>query len=275
MKIGSATFVDVENDFFGFLEFLRNNGLDVIEFRCEWPFFDPEEILHQKSFIKKLKDLLQTLEMTPLVHGSYIDVNLASMSNLLRRSAVKRIIKCVEVAYLLDAEYVTLHLGYLHGDYLPKRLDIARRLAKESLISILNVAREHQVKICIENKEKKRTRHLMTNPFEIMKFISSLNEYRELLFVTFDVGHANTWNCDLKTFFDVIKDKVRVVHLHDNHGSEDEHLAIGDGLIDFETLIPYIISKCHDVILVLEIHSWDGLLKSIEYIKNKTRTLMP
>lgn len=269
MKIGSATFVDLEHDFFSFLEFLRDNGLDTVEFRCEWPLFDPEEILHQKDFIKKLKDLLQTVELTPLVHGSYIDVNLACTSNLLRRSAVKRIIKCVKIAYLLDAEYVTLHLGYLHGDYLPKRLDIARRLARESLVSILNAAREHQVKICIENKEKKRARHLMTNPLEIMTFINSLNDYHEVLYVTFDVGHANTWKCDLKTFFNVIKDKVRVVHLHDNHGTEDEHLAIGDGLIDFDTLIPYIISKCHDIILILEIHSWDGLLKSIEYVRNK------
>jgi len=273
MKIGFATFVDLENDFFNFLRSLKNHGADVVEFRCEWPFFDPEEIIHQKSYVKKLKDFLQAVELTPLLHASYIDVNLASTSSLLRNAAVERVINCVKVAYLLDAEYVTLHMGYLHEDYLPQRLDIVRKLAKKSLISILNVARDYQVKICVENKEKKRRKHLMTDPFEIMSFINDLSEYSEILFVTFDVGHANTWTHDLKTFFDIVREKVRVVHLHDNHGTEDEHLALGEGSIDFDHLIPYIVSKCDDIPLILEVHSWDGLLKSIKYVRNKLTML--
>ena len=273
MKIGVATFVDVESNLFDLLETVRNHGVNAVELRCEWPFFDPEEIILKKNYIKKLKELLQAMELTPLLHASYIDVNLASTSHLLRKAAVKRIINCVKVAHLLDAEYVTLHMGYLHEDYLPKRINTIRKLAKKSLISILNVARDYQIKICIENKEKKKRRHLMTDPYEIMNFINSLNSYHEILFVTFDVGHANTWNCDLKTFFDVIRKKTRVIHLHDNHGTADEHLALGEGSIDFDNLLPYIVSKCNNIPLILEIHTWNGLLKSIKYIKNKLTTL--
>ena len=273
MKIGVATFVDVEGNLFDLLETVRNHGINAVELRCEWPFFDPEEIIFKKNYIKKLKELLQTMELTPLLHASYIDVNLASTSDLLRTAAVKRIVNCVKVAYLLDAKYVTLHMGYLHEDYLPKRINTIRKLAKKSLISILNVARDYQVKICIENKEKKRKRHLMTDPYEIMNFIDSLNNYHEILFVTFDVGHANTWGCDLKTFFDVIREKIRVIHLHDNHGTADEHLALGEGSIDFDNLLPYIVSKCNNVPLILEIHTWNGLLKSINYVRKKLTTL--
>ncbi|MHA1581132.1 MAG: sugar phosphate isomerase/epimerase family protein [Candidatus Baldrarchaeia archaeon] len=273
MKIGVATFVDVEGNLFDLLETVRNHGVNAVELRCEWPFFDPEEIILKKNYIKKLKELLQTMELAPLLHASYIDVNLASTSDLLRTAAVRRIVNCVKVAYLLDAEYVTLHMGYLHEDYLPKRINTIRKLAKKSLISILNVARDYQVKICIENKEKKRKRHLMTDPYEIMNFIDSLNNYHEILFVTFDVGHANTWSCDLKTFFDVIREKIRVIHLHDNHGTADEHLALGEGSIDFDNLLPYIVSKCNNVPLILEIHTWNGLLKSIKYVKKKLATL--
>jgi len=273
LKIGVATFVDVEGNLFDLLETVRNHGINAVELRCEWPFFDPEEIIFKKNYIKKLKELLQTMELTPLLHASYIDVNLASTSDLLRTAAVKRIVNCVKVAYLLDAKYVTLHMGYLHEDYLPKRINTIRKLAKKSLISILNVARDYQVKICIENKEKKRKRHLMTDPYEIMNFIDSLNNYHEILFVTFDVGHANTWGCDLKTFFDVIREKIRVIHLHDNHGTADEHLALGEGSIDFDNLLPYIVSKCNNVPLILEIHTWNGLLKSINYVRKKLTTL--
>jgi len=273
VKIGFATFVDLEINLFNLLEISRRHGVNVVEFRCEWPFFDPEKIILRKNYIKKLKDLLQTMELTPLLHASYIDVNLACTSDLLRKAAVKRVMNCVRIAYLLGAEYVTLHMGYLHEDYLPKRLNIIRELAKKSLISILNVARDYQVKICIENKEKKRRKHLMTDPFEIMKLINDLSEYYELLFVTFDIGHANTWNIDLKAFFDVIRGKVRVIHLHDNHGTADEHLALGEGSIDFDSLLPYIVSKCQNVPLILEIHSWNGLFKSIKYIENKLATL--
>jgi len=273
LKIGVATFVDVEGNLFDLLETVRNHGINAVELRCEWPLFDPEEIIFKKNYIKKLKELLQTMELTPLLHASYIDVNLASTSDLLRTAAVKRIVNCVKVAYLLDAKYVTLHMGYLHEDYLPKRMNTIRKLAKKSLISILNVARDYQVKICIENKEKKRKRHLMTDPYEIMNFIDSLNNYHEILFVTFDVGHANTWGCDLKTFFDVIREKIRVIHLHDNHGTADEHLALGEGSIDFDNLLPYIVSKCNNVPLILEIHTWNGLLKSINYVRKKLTTL--
>ena len=42
--------------------------------------------------------------------------------------------------------------------------------------------------------------------------------------------------------FDLLKDKIFCVHLHDNHGEKDEHLIPFEGTIDWEWLMDKLIS---------------------------------
>jgi sugar phosphate isomerase/epimerase len=50
-----------------------------------------------------------------------------------------------------------------------------------------------------------------------------------------DVGHANTNEGSTK-YIEKFADKIVCVHIHDNNGKYDEHLAIGTGTINWNFL---------------------------------------
>lgn len=53
------------------------------------------------------------------------------------------------------------------------------------------------------------------------------------------------------------------VHLHDNDGSEDSHLALGKGSIDYPHLIPLLPRKAT---WIVEVHSLEAYDKSVHFL---------
>jgi len=49
-----------------------------------------------------------------------------------------------------------------------------------------------------------------------------------------DVGHANTSKTPILGFIKTFKDKIQIIHLHDNDGITDSHLPIGRRNINFK-----------------------------------------
>jgi sugar phosphate isomerase/epimerase len=78
--------------------------------------------------------------------------------------------------------------------------------------------------------------------------------------MTFDFGHANTVGkvCD---FLPHIQ-KADHIHIHDNHGVVDEHLALGDGTIDWKS-IGRTLSEKYKGIIVIEGRSIEEAKKSL------------
>jgi len=54
--------------------------------------------------------------------------------------------------------------------------------------------------------------------------------------ICFDIGHANTVN-QIDEMTDLLGDRIKNVHIHDNNGDNDDHMTIGDGNIDFEKVL--------------------------------------
>jgi sugar phosphate isomerase/epimerase len=75
------------------------------------------------------------------------------------------------------------------------------------------------------------------------------------------VGHAHLNQC-LPAF---LQNPSRHYHLHDNRGSEDSHVAVGAGTIDFKEVMAVVRNSA--IVPILEISSYDGVLQSIEYIR--------
>ena len=78
--------------------------------------------------------------------------------------------------------------------------------------------------------------------------------------LTFDIGHHS-----IKGGHDIFISnfhRVANVHLHDNDGSVDRHLALGEGSIDLS-----IIPESFDGFLTLELRDEDAILKSKEYVE--------
>ena len=80
--------------------------------------------------------------------------------------------------------------------------------------------------------------------------------------VCFDVGHAHL-SSGVKHSFDVLKDRVRSTHVHDNKKDRDSHLwpgdiTSGDGGIDWNEAMSLLRTAPHVPPLLLEIEGVEG-----------------
>ena len=128
-----------------------------------------------------------------------------------------------------------------------------------SLIKICDHAKQYDIMIGVENAMNDR--NMVGKTFgEMERLLRGVG--RNNLGITFDVGHANlTRNID-----DYIakKDYIVEVHAHDNFGYTDEHLAIGEGKINWGSVYDRI--KDMNCALVLEQKTMEDALKSFKYL---------
>jgi len=72
-----------------------------------------------------------------------------------------------------------------------------------------------------------------------------------------DVGHAFIENRmrGVRDYIDAFGDRLAHVHMHDNHGKQDEHLPLGKGKIDVREVIRLLKEVNYDRTITFEVFS--------------------
>ena len=79
-----------------------------------------------------------------------------------------------------------------------------------------------------------------------------------------DVGHQNSFSrAPLGQWLDALAGYLREIHLHDNDGSYDYHLPVGEGNIDFDFLFGFLNGNMMYPALTLEPHKEEHLYRSL------------
>jgi sugar phosphate isomerase/epimerase len=179
----------------------------------------------QPRALARVKELLAATRLSATVHAPYSDLNLASMNHPIWRESIRQICACIDGAAEF-ADRVTIHPGYISpvGKLVPDRVWLQQ---KEALREIGAFARDRGVTACLENMGGIRE-FLCRDPEEILGMIDGIDG----IGFTCDIGHAHTVG-KVREFLAHIS-RAHHLHLHDNHGNLDEHLALGDGTIDWK-----------------------------------------
>ena len=84
-----------------------------------------------------------------------------------------------------------------------------------------------------------------------------------------DTGHQNVFSeTSLEVWLKSLGAYLKQLHLHDNCGVNDEHLAPGKGQIDFVSLFNQLSSAdIRPVVVTLEIHREEDLKPGLEYLE--------
>ena len=84
-----------------------------------------------------------------------------------------------------------------------------------------------------------------------------------------DIGHVN---CFAKTsiieWINCLGNRIGYVHLHDNHGTSDEHLGLGKGKIPLEEALAALSANAPDAFWAIEADG-DGRQESIDWLAAK------
>jgi len=116
----------------------------------------------------------------------------------------------------------------VHPSDLPRDGEARRQLqhALESLLHIDHACRDLGVRLALETPLP----HLVGGHPEEMEWL--LDRLPSSVGVCLDAGHAHLARF-IDTFIDLARERLVHVHMHDNHGTRDEHLIPGEGAIDW------------------------------------------
>lgn len=181
--------------------------------------------LDDPSSFRKIKEVIASTKLGITVHAPYGDLNLATLNDPIWRESIRQICTCIEHASELTNR-VTVHPGYISpvGRLLPQKI---WELQKEALRQIGRCAIEHSVLACLENMINAKE-FLCRQPEELI----GMTEGIDGIGMTFDFGHANTMGV-VDAFLPHIS-RASHIHIHDNHGMSDEHLALGAGTVNWD-----------------------------------------
>lgn len=190
---------------------------------------------------QKINEVIASAGLGITVHAPYSDLNLATLNDPIYRESIRQICTCIEKAARFT-DRVTLHPGYLSpvGKLVRQK---TWDLQKSALRTIGRVASDHGVLACVENMIGIRE-FLCRDPGELV----GMTEGIEGIGMTIDVGHANTVGL-VHDFLPCIA-RANHIHIHDNHGEQDEHLALGDGTIDWESVGRTVAANYHGVVVI-------------------------
>jgi len=157
-----------------------------------------------------------------------------------RMKSVDEIKLALEIAEVVPFRYLIQHMGVAGEEMNEKRFDSAF----SSLEEIRVFAVQRGVEVLLEN---------IPNAFSTG---AKLNEFLAQTHLNmnycFDAGHAHMAN-GVESEFELMKERIRSTHLHDNDGKQDSHLFPKQGSIDWAKAIRLLASRPTQYPLLLEL----------------------
>jgi sugar phosphate isomerase/epimerase len=161
-------------------------------------------------------------------------------------ASMKRLKQSMAYANELDAKVWVFHPGAKTGigQFYPG-VDWKQNI--ESIKQLYKSAEEYGVNIALENLPAKYY-FFMSKPEEFARFYKETNLP---IGIVMDLGHANLEG-HIEGFFNLLADKIVHIHASDNDGSDDQHLGIGYGKIDYTSVAQMLKQIGYDKSVIIE-----------------------
>ena len=118
----------------------------------------------------------------------------------------------------------------------PETIDELNMRLYEALIPTLLKC---NVVVCLENLFTHRKKIIMegtcSDPHQAVKYIDALNAKagKEVFGFCLDTGHLNLLQKNMRTYIPILGSRIKALHIHDNDGNGDQHMAPLTGTIDW------------------------------------------
>ena len=174
-------------------------------------------------------------------HAPFAELCPAAIDPLVREVAKRRFLQAAALAKRYGAEKMVVHSGFIPLVYYPEWFaPQSAAFWREFLNDVDGLT------LCVENV-------METSPDALRQIAEQVNDPR--LRICFDVGHAFCQSGELAPWLDALAPYSSHVHLHNNHGSSDEHLGLPDGTLDMATVIRQLEALAPQATYTLEVRS--------------------
>ncbi|MGE5214399.1 MAG: sugar phosphate isomerase/epimerase family protein [Nitrospirota bacterium] len=216
------------------LVLIRESGFSMVEV-CS----TPEHLnFHDVKSVHRAAERIRELGLEAYsFHAPFAPtIDIASSDDTQRAGSVAEIFKAAEAAAILQVHYFVMHPGPENPATIPSAEQLPRmQHVVDSLNQIARHCKELGIICVLENKLP----HLLFgNTSDILWILDGINSAE--VGVCLDTGHAFLGG-DINYLVHKLSSHVRVIHAHDNGGSDDNHWPPGDGKIDWERFMRDLI----------------------------------
>lgn len=244
---------------------IQNAGIPAVEIFCARQHLDyrnKEQITELGHWFRDADLKLHSLH-SPMYtdevwgrSGPQSVITITETAKQKRIQMVDEIKRAIEIAEYVPFRYLIQHLGVGGEEFDERKLDAAF----SSLDELGVFAKQRGVEILLEN---------------IPNDLSSAERLTHFLHIThlnlnfcFDVGHANIGE-GVETAFDIMKERIRSTHVHDNDGQKDSHVfpMVGDGgTVDWKSTMKLLRSRADQYPLLLELKERPDVKNPLEAV---------
>lgn len=176
-----------------------------------------------------------------VLHAPFAELCPAAIDPLVRAVTRRRFLQAAALAKRYGAEKMVVHSGFIPLVYYPEWFaPQSAAFWREFLNDVDGLT------LCVENV-------METSPDALRQIAEQVNDPR--LRICFDVGHAFCQSGELAPWLDALAPYSSHVHLHNNHGSFDEHLGLPDGTLDIAAVIRQLEALAPQATYTLEVRS--------------------
>jgi len=188
--------------------------------------------------------------------GPQAVIDITETSKAKRMAVVDEIKRALEFAEFVPFRYLIQHIGVTGQEMDAHRLDSAF----SSLDELKVFAAQRGVEVLLENTPNELSTGSRLNDFLAQTHLN--------LHFCFDIGHAHMAR-GVESEFELMKERIRSTHLHDNDGRDDSHLYPGQGTIDWARGMRLLASRPEQYPLLLELREQPGMEHPIPEAKRK------
>lgn len=218
------------------------------------------DTLSKKDF-KAVATVLRNEGLTVTLHGPFYDLAPGAIDKKILLTTRERLKQTFDLIPIFEPRSIVCHTGYDQKRY----RDTEREwldTSVETWTALLSQIEGTGTTLVIENVYEKTPRILG----ELLQALQDRN-----VGLCLDMGHAHAFSeTSIKDWLEKTGYWVRQVHLHDNTGEWDDHMAVGEGNIDFDLLFDDLLDLPQRPILTLEAHEEASLWQSLAALSRST-----
>lgn len=221
-------------------------------------FFDAEALDSvDMGEVEGVSAALSERGLSSTIHGPYMELSPGAPDERVRLATVDRLNQTLDVAERLSPKAIVLHAAYddrhFDGDvdwWLSNSLKTWPEIAKRAEQLKLVIAAENIFEV---------------EPSPLRRLVDAVAS--PAFGVCIDAGHLKLFSkVPLEDWFSTLNKDIKELHIHDNHGQADEHLAIGEGDIDFPLFFSLVKAHSKDAIHTIEPHGEDALERALKAV---------
>lgn len=191
------------------------------------------------------------------LHGPFQDLAPGALDDAVLAASRRRLRQAFRYLPVFRPAAIVCHLGYEDRHY---RWNVEEWLASSAATwkELAAIAATHGVRLMLENVYEQEPELFL----EVIDRVGAPN-----LQVCLDVGHLLAFGTgDFLYWLKTLGPVLGHLHLHDNHGDEDAHLALGAGKVPLADILQVVARQGRRPLVTIEPHQEGSLKPSLEYL---------